>query len=559
MAEEFTGILTDGFEYGPVFSFEAIKNRQDPIVLVILKLDSGDMKLVDRAIPLNPQKTYDALALLDKPDDIGVRINPWKGQATISQVTVSVLDKDQIFSQLLSDTFVMNREVEIKIGFLGMQEVDFLTAYTGKIKTYSWPRPGNVVFQVTDTQADMIGKVPEEASGATVVNTAFWNLPNVPDFVVASAVDGSTPQIFTITQSFDTTNLIRRTLLGHVSASTKRMYQIEGLTIGNTFSTWDVKSSTPLADGLTNANSAELLGDQIVDVMLNLMKRVDVPDSQINVASFLDVRSRFLPPKSRVRRILGKPKRAIDLLSELGEISLVTVFPDHDNRLSPKFFAPPAPHDDVFAVDDGDFHPVGGIGMTPNFNEWSNRIVIFSDHDGSQDEKTENFARADLFVDADSQENHKETRSRPPIRSLWLNSIVTNSAHWGFIGSRLLKRLSNPPRVIRGKVMLDAAARNVADIIEVTHPEVPGQPVGIKSPGITGELWQIVDKRVNASGGEVPLVLIDTRLDKNPMWIAHSIQPDYATATGIDRRHWYIGNSIGNFVNAGGDEGYFIQ
>lgn len=539
------------------FTTEAAKRQSNPIYLVIISLDGGDLRLMDKAATAAGK--FNALPVLSRPAPIGVTISPFEGRSSVSRISLNIIDKAQVFSKVASKEFLLNRIVTIKVGFEDIDEADFFTEYIGKISGYKWPQPGRWQVDLDDTLADLTEKIPDEDT-VTVVETAFWNLPNVPTIIVASAQDAPDPQIFTITQSFDSANIRRRTFLGKVSADTMRLYQVGSITVGNTFTTWDVQSATPLADGLVNSNGAELLGDKIVDVMLNLFKRVDVPDSQIQVSSFIAVRDTFALPGNRVRRVLAKPARALDLMHELARISLLAVFPDEENRLTPKFFSAPEPHDDIFDLDTSRIQPVGNISMLPNFREFANRIVILGNHDGSQFTNTENFRRVDIFVDADSQsdDQNKEVKTHE-IKSQWLNSSVTDLSHYSTLGGTLRKRIKHPPRHVKTAGFLDLSRVKVADIISLSHPEIPGQPVGKVTPGVDSELWQIISKRTDVPGGIIPVELLDTRIDKLVGWISHTGQADFPTATGIDKRHAYIGTANSNLVNNGTEDGYYIQ
>jgi len=531
---------------------EASGRNQDAVFLAIISLDTGDLKLVDKSLP---RLQFDALPVLDSPQPLGVKIEPFSGKSTVSQQKLRIIDKGQFFSQLVSSQFLRNRIVTFKVGFANVDESDFLTDFVGKIKDWTSPSPGRWELTVEDSLGDLSEKVPK-ASGTKRVDTAFWNDPQIPAYVVASAQD-SPPAIFTDIQSFDSTHVEDRTLAVRFSADTIRLYQVSSISAGGGFTTWNVQTGTPLADGIANSFGADLLGDNVVDVMLNILKRVNMPDSQIQVATFFATRDTFLPT-IRVRRITGKPVKALDLIQELAEVGLMSFFPDGENRLAVKFFGPPAPHDDVYELDENKMQDVDNVKQDPDNKLMANRIVIFGNHDSSQFENPENFGRIDIFVDADSQENQLDVETRE-VKSQWLHSSVTDLTWYNVIGGKLLKRLVQPPRRLKTNAPLDIARTTVADMISVTNSALAGQPTGVNTVGVTQELWQLIEKRPNVVDGGVDVEMLDARLDKFAGWISHSFQPDYDLASGLDRRHAYIGTATFNKVGSSQDDGYYIQ
>ncbi len=535
---------------------ESVKRGgQRPIYITIISLDNQELKLVDVDQEVGQ---IDALAVLDKPRPISATIEPFSGKSTVSQINLAILDKNGFFSKIASKEFLLNRKVVIKIGFQDIDEADFFTEYTGKIKDFSMPTPGRWVVQVRDSQSDLDENVPSDATGI-IVNTAFWNKPDVTGYIVASAQD-SPPKIFTQTQSFNSGNVTDRTFMVRLGVDTLRLYQVGSITVGASFTTWDIGSATPLSDGVVNSLASELLGDNLASIILNIMKRTGLPDDNIQVASIVSERDNFLPT-IRARRILGQPTRALTLIQELAEVAALSIFPDGDNKLSAKFFAPPNPHDDVFSLDTTRMQPEGNVAVTPDVKLFANRIVIRGNHDGSQFKNNENFGRIDIFADIDSQNDNKKVKSKT-IQTEWLHSSVTDSSWYSVIGNKRLKRTSQPPRKLKTSAFLDMAIVNIADMVSVTHPEIPGQPNAKTTVGVEDELWQLISKGTNVVGGEIPVELLDARLDKQPGWISHAGQPDYPDAAGLDRRHAYIGTPESGgrtFVNGGTEDGYYIQ
>jgi hypothetical protein len=544
---------TSAFQYLNVYNSVSERRNLTPITLIVIKTDGGDTRLVDNPKFASP---LDALGYFETVSPIGVRLEPWAGLTSVGAITLTMIDKNKFFSKLASSAHLINREVEIRMGYEGMDVGDFFTEYIGKIKGLKQPSPTKWEMTVEDAMADLREKVPAEST-TTVVDTAYWTLASVSSMGVASALDSSTiPQLYTITRSFDSTNIRARTVMVRVSASTFRLYQVRSITSGSTFTTWYVDSSAPATDGVANAQRAELLGDNMVDVMLNVMKRVGLPDRNIQVASLIYNRDIFLS-SIRVRRTLAKPTPAIDLLRQLSEVSLVSLFPDEGNRISGRYFNYPGPHEEIYTLDTTKINPVGGIVSGPRSDKLANRIVIYGNHDGTQDEKPENYLRVDIYADADAQANNKETRSRE-IKSFWLHSSVTDSAWYGTLGNRVLDRLKYPPRYASMGTMPDAAKTRVADIVDFSHPDVIGQPavVGAQTPGVSRELWQILEKRTDAPNGHVDLEIWDAQFVFRAGWIGHAGAADWDTASVEEKRHCYIGDAS-NLLNT--EDGYYIQ
>ncbi len=536
---------------------EAKKLHPFPIYLAIIELDGGDLRLVDtQGRTESVQRRLSALAVLASPEAVAGRINPWKGIGIGSSIQLHIADMFDFFSQIVSTNTLRNRKVTIKVGFEGLDEADFLSEYVGRIKTWRRPNPHRWNVTLEDRISDLKENVPEESAG-TLVNTAFWDKPRIDAIAVSSAQD-SPPRIFTVTKSFASDQIKDRTILVKIGVNTHVLYQVTSITPGASFTTWDLKASSPSFDGVANGKTAELLGDNPVDIMLNIFKRVNIPNEDIITSQFINERDTRIP-SLRFRRILDKPTAARELISELAEQSLITVYPSNDGKLTSKLFGSQPPHGPKVEIgQDQIIGPIKGINFWQEETEFFNRVTVWYDHDGSQEKKFNNFGRLSILANPDSQADNKETRTRQ-ILSLWMQSGVTEEGWPLNLSTRILNRTVVPPRHVQFTTTLDVLRGQLGDMVELTHPRIPGLKTGANTLGITSELWQLISKKADIPKGRVSVELLDSRLLKRGGWIGHAGDRDYPAAGALERRHAYIGDAANNKVNAGTEEGYTIQ
>lgn len=536
---------------------EAKKLHPFPIYLAILELDGGDVRLCDtQGRTEDVPRRLSALPVLASPEAVAGKINPWKGIGIGSSIQLHISDIFDFFSQIVSTKTLRNRKVTVKVGFEGLDEADYLTEYVGRIKTWRRPNPHRWNVTLEDRLSDLKENVPEEAEG-TLVNTAYWDKPRIEAIPVSSAQD-SPPQIFTITNTFDSDQIRDRTLLVKIGVNTHVMYQVTSLTVGNTFTTWDLKASSPVTDGVANGKTAELLGDNPVDIMLNIFKRVGIPNEDIDTSQFLIERDTRIP-SLRFRRVLDKPTPAKDLIAELAEQSLITVYPNNESKLTSKLFGSSPPHGPQIEIGpDQIIGAIKGINFWQEESEFFNRITVWNDHDGSQETKFNTFGKLAILANPDSQADNDETRTRQ-ILSQWIQSSVTEGGWPLNLMTRILNRTVTPPRHVSFVTTLDVLRAQLGDMIELTHPRIPGLPTGANTLGITSELWQLISKKADIPKGRVKVELLDSSLLKRGAWIGHAGDRDYPSAGAVERRHGYIGDAANNKVNAGTEEGYTIQ
>jgi hypothetical protein len=116
--------------------------------------------------------TYELHKHLEKISGLSQKITPEEGRASISGVSVEILDYgDEITGLLATDAAYFHRKkVTIKAGYLGMDESEMLTIFTGWITGLRLSSNGlSYVFDVTDPQKWMQRKIFRAATGVSPV------------------------------------------------------------------------------------------------------------------------------------------------------------------------------------------------------------------------------------------------------------------------------------------------------------------------------------------------------------------------------------------------------
>lgn len=137
--------------------------------------------------------TYSCKNYLKRISGLSQKVEPEEGRASIGGVTIELLDHgDEITALLATDASYFHRKkVTVKAGYLGMDESDMLSIFTGWVTGLNLSSEGLVyVFQVTDPQKWMQRKVFRNATDDAPV-TVQGNWVNVMLAVLTSTGAGT--------------------------------------------------------------------------------------------------------------------------------------------------------------------------------------------------------------------------------------------------------------------------------------------------------------------------------------------------------------------------------
>jgi hypothetical protein len=137
--------------------------------------------------------TYECKNYLKRISGLSQKVEPEEGRASIGGVTIELLDYgDEITALLATDASYFHRKkTTVKAGYLGMDEADMLSIFTGWVTGLNLSGEGLVyVFQVTDPQKWMQRKVFRGATEDLPV-TISGNWVNVMLAVLTSTGAGT--------------------------------------------------------------------------------------------------------------------------------------------------------------------------------------------------------------------------------------------------------------------------------------------------------------------------------------------------------------------------------
>lgn len=507
--------------------------------------------------PLGEYRPY-----LSNLQGAGAQITVDEGRASLGQVTFSILDKNQEFTQLAFLYQMANRIVSIYGGFKGLQEDEFVLVFTGRILDYTL-QSNNTVWdlQATDltnfeTQNIFTGitQIAADCTNADVTLTVegTGKFPTATAGVCYLRIDD---EIISYTGVTDTTFTgCTRGLLGSVAAAH---------TSGTDCANLIYLAGNPLTLALQILLSTGAGTNGPYDV-LPACAGLAIDQQYVNVAKFENQRDTWIGAWNftfeESASVVGRTFLSEQIFTFVNTYPVV----DAEGRISCKVYSPPLPNQIAQPLTDsimlGPPTFQGNILARYFFNE----IDISYDWDFIQGI----FVSRELREDATSQALFGQTKTRTfqsrGIRVGALPGQFTINQLDSFI-TRFLKRFSIPSPILKAGAFYSTRLLEAGDIVPVTTAFTPNLATG--KLGMNNVLMEIIQIDPDFLGANQSYTLLNTGYSYGKKYAAISPPsgapisfPNYPDATIAQRNYAFICRELSptSGVMGDGTPAYYI-
>ena len=234
------------------------------------------------------------------------------------------------------------------------------------------------------------------------------------------------------------------------------------------------------------------------DVMLNILQnQINVRDSKIDIDSFNTVKAALSGWKV-TRTITDGSEDTKKLMEELRVLVSGFFIPRADGSMSLKRFD--ATETEIETLTDNDF-----ISITWDANAAGiiNRTVIYLGWDGDG-EKPSDFGALDISIDATSQDDHSEIKTKE-IKDKWTASAEKTTQVTNGLATDIISRFKDPPAIINATLDRKKLYLEPGDIVKITTSHAPSSDMG----GIADVKFQIINKNLDFLKDKVSLKLLE--------------------------------------------------
>lgn len=466
------------------------------------------------------------------PSGTGGQIEIQKGSAEIENLDFSIVDRGNRISDLVNNNDMDNRAVTVFAGFGILDESNFLTAFQGHVSAVSFT---GKAYRFSCAALEHIQKT-----------TIFTDLAET-EMTQDVEFDGTVIKV-TDTSDFDSSGFIRigKEMIQY-GAKTATQFQTltrglndwgEGATAHNDGDT--VREVARLIDnpvnlGLQIITSTGLASNGVYDV-LPAARGVGLDDAKVDVAGF---------ERERDEWILGLEydfffQKSFEAKKFMEDELWATInaYPPirSDGRQSLRIYATPLPTETRSQLGESSIR--GLPRWDKNFRDRKNRIEVLYDYDPIDKEFDSIFTLDDTASQAAFGSVKTLTVESKGLRSS-SNVIIFIRA----FAARLLFRFADPPIRLKGVALhLKERLIEVGDLVEITHSKLPNASGG---KGITGDIYEILDRAVDWESGEVVVEALSTKFTTGGTTgrifvINDNAAPDFAVATEDEKEKGYI-------------------
>ena len=487
--------------------------------------------------------------VLKTPSGTGGSIELLEGKAEIEDLNFGMTDKHNAASELVQQNDMYNRTATVYKGFDTLDESDFLLAFFGYVRA--------ITFDGTAYRFQC-GRVEHIQKTSVFTDLAETELTDDVAFDDASieVVD---------TSDFDASGFLRvgKEMIQYAS---KTATEFQGLTRGYS----DFGEGATAHDEGDDVEEYGRLNDGPVDLGLQLItstgsgtngdydilpaaRGVGLNEDNVDVAGFEEERDEWLLGLE-MDFFIDESFEAKKFMEE--ELwSVINAYPRvrSSGEQSLRVYASPLPTE--IRAQWGESVIRGIPRWDKNFRDIRNRIEVRYDYDPIDDE----FDKSFTLDDTDSQASFGIIKTHV-VESKGFRS--TSSGIDIFIrafAARLLARFSDPPPRIKGmKLHLSESLIEVGDLVALTHRHLPNATGG---KGITGDIYEIIDRSVDWDSGEVTVEALSTKFTVGGTTgricvINDNDAPDFADATDTEKLKGYITQNDGLMPD--GTEGWVI-
>lgn len=494
------------------------------------------------------------------PAGAGQQITPNLGQSSISSINFSVLDKDGEITRLVFLYQMANRQVTLKMGFQGLDEIAYSTIFVGKILTYTLDQNNTFwKFQTTDLQRDTKQQIFSAATKLTAPITAVAVTINVSD---TSAFAAATAGQFYVKVNDEAISYTGKTATSFTGCIRGQLGTVSSpAVINDEVNNLIVLLGNPLTIALQILTSTGLGTNGPYDI-LPASSGLAIPQVNVNVAQFESERVRWMNAIN-FRFEEEQPVAGKTFLQEQ-IYAFCPAYPVVDNlgRLSVKVAAPPLPTTLQAQTPLNESNVIGRPSFVGNVldNYFFNELDISYDYSFV----TGLFSTRSIYVDIPSV-NKFDIETVQPMASRGIRLGVMTQKKVDNFGQKFLKRYSTPAPILEAKAFINTRFVEVGDVLPLTNSKLPNLKTG--TIGVVSQLMEVIQAAPDYAGGTIKYQLLNTAYSYGRRYAAISPSakapvnfPNYLAANAAQRNYAFISKKVNptRGIMSNGDDGYYI-
>lgn len=543
---------------------ELKKSNNSPNTIMELELDSGNVKH-----GLSKGGFNDVLPTIKSVPSLQNKLDIKKGYASKGSISFTIEGRDN-FKDLIKDEYLKNRRVNRWDGFNGMLFSDYVKTFTGTIQ--NWSRNGNkLTITVADDTYKTIIKLPVE----NATKTQFINYMDVnPVDMMLDILKGAS-------------NLnIDASLVDTATFESERNTWLNAWKVGRILR--EPKMASDILNELQQQTNSYIIHDG-----QKVSYKVDAPPVPSQTIP-LYTESQILDNSVTASSGYGEFYNNIVVYYDFDESSNdkeenyeeVVIVADADSQgsgqwdeiktkvIKSKLFRTykwTQPVDStgitIFHVSNSNGLSAGKTGHTIAYTDSTNSVT-WTAPDGT--------TGASVKLDKDGVYQVFDNNPNKSIRIIVDKSALpssnksdaidieslSGSVYATALAGKILQRYTNPPTIVSLDLDINNSTHSgellkVSDTIDLQTDEAfdKGQSTW------TQERMMVTSAKYDFSKNKISLQAVQTRSGTQSGlkygYIAPPGQPDYPSATTLQRQYAYIGNAS-NLVNVGTEDGYYI-
>lgn len=315
------------------------------------------------------------------------------------------------------------------------------------------------------------------------------------------------------------------------------------------------------------APALAVLGKNPIDIVLELYAYAGLTAAEIDTAGLTNERDTWLLSTVNtatgaeygplLRRVLRDQVEVEELLREIREIALLSLWVNESQVVTGRLYAPALPGVTVTEITDASNIIAGSIAVDDDNETRISRVLCAYDlMAGDTPDTPLNFRRVVVVIDIDAEE--REFYGEPKVKAIlteWLQDASADTGIWAedatarYFTDHILARNRHGVRRVRCQLEIKDDDIRLGDFIKVTTSHVQDVHGAALS-----SIMQVIKKKA-LGDNRIEVECLDSGLVGRIGFWAPDGLPDYDAATAANREYGYWSGDLGT-VGAGNVAGY---
>lgn len=492
----------------------------------------------------------------DLPVSISDEIDIINKQNTISEMEIHLQDFQNYVTQFMSSNSLLNKEIRIKQGFLGLAYTDYVIIYEGRILEYQYRVSSlSYYFAIGDRLRKLKNPLFGEFNLLYRTNKAsldYYNIDVVSPTlttIIAGNITANAIDEADVTLTLDTGNSLLQGKILKITSGTLNgnYYYIDDQTDDNNIIISDQfpVGSEPSSDSFViyDLTNFKLQGN-VIDFLkycfaieLSLISKTEYTALSLayfdyDDETFDDLKTDYfsgIDIEYFVDETIKDSKKFFE--TEFFRAFQIYLFIDNEGHLKLDITRQPSLINEIVAFKDSDDVDNNIIGL-PEYKTNADKIINQIYFKFDYDETSKEYAKKLLYVETES---YNKYGAFPVliIESKILKSTLNAEAILIQLKDRIFKRFANPTPEITIKTLSKYNYLEVGDVVAFSSNKLPNFEIGTKN---MTALMEIIKKEKNYQNNYMEFTLFDTQYTGySVVWASELEDITYANATETQR------------------------